>query len=559
MTGRAVSARAVRRAALRSIAPWCSGAPTGRHGGAAGREAPRGCRGRAGRARSRLRLLGRGPARGRQARTPAAGGPVALHGTPGLSLRRRARQPRLRTGDRRHRGDHAGRAAAAPRHLRPALPAAPPATTAARRRPRCGCSTGSTRSSIHGATGRHRGRAVHGRTGGQAARASERIADRAGGRIRRFLARCPVGLLDEPQLVDPAAPPGHPHAGRLRRAVRRGGAGSLRRARERGCTPWPRGRDSRAVVPRIPPKDLDASVDFEPPLDRIDQVAFGVRASADRFIDGLRRGETGLHGHPGGGGVGGGRDLRARLAASALLHRGGCRRPGALAAAGRRQRATAASASAHHRGCGSRRRASTPSATTRRGSGARGRTSGSTTGSPGCRACSATAGCSPRRSVAGGALADRCELTAWGDPAVSPTGRRRGRGRGPARALPRDGVPAPRPGLRGDGDGRTARAGCSAGRSPASRRASPPRILRVIPVRSGAGRARGRSMSAGGMPTRLAGRPGSRWSTSTACPGCSCSRAARGGRKRGTTDGLEQPADSLGRVRAQALRPSGRR
>ena len=45
------------------------------------------------------------------------------------------------------------------------------------------------------------------------------------------------------------------------------------------------GQDSRGVVPRIPPRDLDAVIEFEPPLDRIDQVAFGFRAVADRFIE----------------------------------------------------------------------------------------------------------------------------------------------------------------------------------------------------------------------------------------------------------------------------------
>ncbi|MET4704676.1 DNA polymerase Y family protein [Frigoribacterium sp. UYMn621] len=48
-----------------------------------------------------------------------------------------------------------------------------------------------------------------------------------------------------------------------------------------------RGLDSRAVVPRIVPEELDSAVGFEPPLDRIDQVTFGFRASADRFIEKL--------------------------------------------------------------------------------------------------------------------------------------------------------------------------------------------------------------------------------------------------------------------------------
>lgn len=47
------------------------------------------------------------------------------------------------------------------------------------------------------------------------------------------------------------------------------------------------GLDSRPVVARIPPDDLGCSIDFEPAVDRIDQVAFGVRALADRFIGGL--------------------------------------------------------------------------------------------------------------------------------------------------------------------------------------------------------------------------------------------------------------------------------
>lgn len=47
------------------------------------------------------------------------------------------------------------------------------------------------------------------------------------------------------------------------------------------------GRDSRPVVARTPPDELECSIDFEPAVDRVDQVAFGVRALADRFITGL--------------------------------------------------------------------------------------------------------------------------------------------------------------------------------------------------------------------------------------------------------------------------------
>jgi protein ImuB len=47
------------------------------------------------------------------------------------------------------------------------------------------------------------------------------------------------------------------------------------------------GLDSRPVIPRVPPEELDGVIAFEPALDRVDQVAFGFRASADRFIQRL--------------------------------------------------------------------------------------------------------------------------------------------------------------------------------------------------------------------------------------------------------------------------------
>ncbi|MFB2599830.1 DNA polymerase Y family protein [Herbiconiux sp. P17] len=47
------------------------------------------------------------------------------------------------------------------------------------------------------------------------------------------------------------------------------------------------GLDDSRVVPRVPPEVRESISDFEPPLDRIDQVAFGVRAAAERFIEDL--------------------------------------------------------------------------------------------------------------------------------------------------------------------------------------------------------------------------------------------------------------------------------
>lgn len=47
------------------------------------------------------------------------------------------------------------------------------------------------------------------------------------------------------------------------------------------------GRDSRPVEPRTPPPELHREVAFEPPLEIADQVAFGMRVTADDFIAGL--------------------------------------------------------------------------------------------------------------------------------------------------------------------------------------------------------------------------------------------------------------------------------
>ena len=47
------------------------------------------------------------------------------------------------------------------------------------------------------------------------------------------------------------------------------------------------GRDSWPLTPRTPPPDLDVSIAFAPALDRVDQVAFGVRTLAEQFIDAL--------------------------------------------------------------------------------------------------------------------------------------------------------------------------------------------------------------------------------------------------------------------------------
>jgi protein ImuB len=47
------------------------------------------------------------------------------------------------------------------------------------------------------------------------------------------------------------------------------------------------GLDHQPIVPRVPPRDFDAAIDFEPPLERIDQIAFALRTVAERFAGGF--------------------------------------------------------------------------------------------------------------------------------------------------------------------------------------------------------------------------------------------------------------------------------
>ncbi|WP_165069499.1 DNA polymerase Y family protein [Marisediminicola senii] len=101
-----------------------------------------------------------------------------------------------------------------------------------------------------------------------------------------FLAPLPVQLLDQPQLVTLLVRLGIRTLGEFAAlspsdvAARFGEDGSHLHALAGGL-------DSRRVIPRVPPRELDVTISFEPPLDRIDQVAFGFRASADRFVEQL--------------------------------------------------------------------------------------------------------------------------------------------------------------------------------------------------------------------------------------------------------------------------------
>ena len=125
-------------------------------------------------------------------------------------------------------------------------------------------------------------------TAEQAVRQSQqqRIRIVPAGTSAGYLAPLPIGLLDEPALVT---------------LLRRLGVYTLAdfaalgvdevrdRLGEQGARlhALAGGLDSRMVQARIPPEDLGCSIDFEPAIDRIDQIAFGVRALSDTFIAGL--------------------------------------------------------------------------------------------------------------------------------------------------------------------------------------------------------------------------------------------------------------------------------
>jgi len=106
------------------------------------------------------------------------------------------------------------------------------------------------------------------------------------GESAAFLAPFPVAVLADAELI--------PLLHRLGiRTMAEFAALPMRSVRDRFGEPAARlhslaaGLDSRAVAARIPPKHLDVQVDFEPALDRIDQVTFSFRASADRFLEQL--------------------------------------------------------------------------------------------------------------------------------------------------------------------------------------------------------------------------------------------------------------------------------
>jgi protein ImuB len=106
------------------------------------------------------------------------------------------------------------------------------------------------------------------------------------GGVADFLAPLPISLLEEPELASLLPRLGIRTLGGFaalgtQDVIARFGPLGARLHALAG------GRDPRPATPRIPPRDVDVQVDFEPALDRVDQVAFGVRAASDDFVTSL--------------------------------------------------------------------------------------------------------------------------------------------------------------------------------------------------------------------------------------------------------------------------------
>lgn len=101
-----------------------------------------------------------------------------------------------------------------------------------------------------------------------------------------FLASLPIGVLEHPTLVGLLRRLGLRTLGAFAElstldVLARFGEAGLRAHRLAG------GIESGHLDVRTPPAELVRTVDFEPPLARIDEIAFTIRATAESFVDGL--------------------------------------------------------------------------------------------------------------------------------------------------------------------------------------------------------------------------------------------------------------------------------
>ncbi|MRH29363.1 DNA polymerase Y family protein [Microbacterium sp. SYP-A9085] len=120
----------------------------------------------------------------------------------------------------------------------------------------------------------------------RAARADDPVRVVPAGAAAAFLAPLPIAALEDPELAHLLSRLG---------VHTLGGFAALDPVRVQDRF-GPRGRrlhalaagaDSQPVVPRTPPPELDREIPFEPPLEVVEQVAFGMRIVAGEFVSGL--------------------------------------------------------------------------------------------------------------------------------------------------------------------------------------------------------------------------------------------------------------------------------
>ncbi|MEO9259065.1 MAG: DNA polymerase Y family protein [Jatrophihabitantaceae bacterium] len=105
----------------------------------------------------------------------------------------------------------------------------------------------------------------------------------APGNSSQFLAELPIDTLDEPELVNLLKRLGIRTLGAFAAlpagdvAVRFGPAGAWAH-RQAG------GLDSRLIAGRRPPVEFEVDIALEPPLDRVDSIAFSARGAIERFV-----------------------------------------------------------------------------------------------------------------------------------------------------------------------------------------------------------------------------------------------------------------------------------
>ena len=274
------------------------------------------------RARSRVRLLPRRAPRRRRARAEAARGAVPLPRARRARLRHRPRPARVRARRAPRRGRRARRAAHAARHPRHARPRARPLLRrrggrgggpARRPSPSSACPVrGSASPTVRSRPSRPRG----------AARRGRRARSCRPGHPPPSSPRCPSALVVDPRTTTLLTRLGVRTLGEFAALpaddVRRrfGAAGAFAHDRAAGR------EQARVVAAHSAARLRGASSDFEPPLDRVDQVAFALPRAAPRSSSSACAARAPrLHGPARRARRRGRRALEPQLAASAVVHR----------------------------------------------------------------------------------------------------------------------------------------------------------------------------------------------------------------------------------------------